>query len=36
MLAETLTHRHWKRNVTWIDRVSSLLTRRWVGEADTP
>ena len=24
------------RNVTWIDRVSGLLTRRWVGEANTP
>jgi O-antigen/teichoic acid export membrane protein len=36
MLAETLTNRHWARNVTWIDRVSGLLTRRWVGEANTP
>ncbi len=36
MLAETLTNRHWARNVTWIDRVSGLLTRRWVGEPDTP
>ena len=36
MLAETLTDRHWARNVTWIDRVSGLLTRRWVGEANTP
>ena len=36
MLAETLTNRHWARDVTWIDRVSGLLTRRWVGEANTP
>jgi hypothetical protein len=36
MLAETLTNRHWARDVTWIDRVSDLLTRRWVGEANTP
>jgi hypothetical protein len=36
MLAETLSNRHWGRNITWVDRVSGLLTRRWVGEADTP
>ena len=36
MLADTLTNRHWGRNVTWVDRVSGLLTRRWVGEANTP
>jgi len=36
MLADTLTHRHWGRNITWVDRVSGLLTRRWVGEANTP
>ena len=36
MLAETLTNRHWARDVTWIDRVSGLLTRRWAGEANTP
>ncbi|HET7422326.1 MAG TPA: lipopolysaccharide biosynthesis protein [Gemmatimonadales bacterium] len=36
MLAETLTNRHWGRNVTWVDRVSGLLTRRWVGGANTP
>jgi O-antigen/teichoic acid export membrane protein len=36
MLAETLTNRHWGRNITWVDRVSGLLTRRWVGEANTP
>jgi len=35
MLAETLSSRHWGRNITWVDRVSGLLTRRWVGEADT-
>jgi PST family polysaccharide transporter len=36
MLADTLTHRHWGRDITWVDRVSGLLTRRWVGEANTP
>jgi PST family polysaccharide transporter len=36
MLADTLTHRHWGRNSTWVDRVSGVLTRRWVGEANTP
>jgi O-antigen/teichoic acid export membrane protein len=36
MLADTLANRHWGRNVTWVDRVSGLLTRRWVGEANTP
>jgi O-antigen/teichoic acid export membrane protein len=36
MLADTLTNRHWGRNITWVDRVSGLLTRRWVGEANTP
>jgi O-antigen/teichoic acid export membrane protein len=36
ILAETLTNRHWGRDIIWVDRVSSLLTRRWVGEANTP
>jgi O-antigen/teichoic acid export membrane protein len=36
MLAETLSHRHWGRHIAWVDRLSGLLTRRWVGEANTP
>jgi PST family polysaccharide transporter len=33
MLAETLRNRHWGRQIVWVDRVSHLLARRWVGQS---
>lgn len=36
MLAHTLRNRHWGRDIVWVDRVSHLLARRWVGEPGAP
>jgi PST family polysaccharide transporter len=36
MLAETLRNRHWGRQIVWVDRVSRLLARRWVGQPGAP